>query len=116
VLPLSRCKLLFICARNKIRSLTAERMLHGSTLYDVRSRGLARGARVRLTAGDIGWADRIFVMEKQHKDRLRAEFAEALRGKPVECLFIADVYQPMEPALLALLRERLAPHIDLPGP
>lgn len=116
MLPLSRCKLLFICARNKIRSLTAERMLHGSTLYEVRSRGVARGARVRLTAGDLGWADRIFVMEKQHKDRIRAEFADALGGKPIECLFIPDDYQLMEPRLLAVLRERLLPHLDLPDP
>ena len=116
VRALPRRKLLFVCARNKIRSLTAERMLHGSTEYEVRSRGVARGARVRLTSGDIGWADQIFVMEKQHKDRMRAEFAEALRGKPIVCLFIADIYQPMDAALLAILRERLAPQIDLPEP
>jgi len=32
------------------------------------------------------------------------------------CLFIEDVYQPMDAALLAILRERLAPHLDLPEP
>jgi predicted protein tyrosine phosphatase len=107
----SRQKLLFVCARNKIRSLSAERMLQGSPHYDVRSRGVARAARVRLTAADIGWADQIFVMEKQHKDRMRQDFAEALRGKPIVVLFIDDIYEPMEAALLTILRERLAAHL-----
>ncbi len=109
---MARQKLLFICARNKIRSLSAERMLQGSPHYDVRSRGVARAARVRLTAGDIGWADHIFVMEKQHKDRMREDFADALRGKPIVVLFIEDIYEPMDPALLTILRERLAPHLE----
>lgn len=106
-----RRKLLFICARNKIRSLTAERMLHGSPRFDVRSRGVSRTARIRLSAADIGWADQIFVMEKAHKDRMREDFAGALRGKPVVVLFIANIYEPMQPELLAILRERLAPHL-----
>lgn len=109
---MDRRKLLFVCARNKIRSLTAERMLQASTHYDLRSRSVTRAARVRLTAADIGWADAIFVMEKHHKDRMRDDFAEALRGKQVTVLFIDDIYEPMEPALLAILRERLAPHLE----
>ncbi len=109
---MSRRKLLFVCARNKIRSLTAERMFQGSPRYDVRSRGVSRTARIRLTAADIGWADQIFVMEKEHKDRMREDFAAVLRGKPVVVLFIEDIYEPMEPALLEILRERLAPHLE----
>ena len=109
-----RTKLLFVCARNKIRSVTAERILSGSALYEVRSRGLARGSRVRLTAGDLGWADQIFVMEKDHKDRLREGFAAALGRKPVTVLYIEDVYkEAMDPALQEVLRERLAQHLEL---
>src|ERR1035437_2725353 len=43
-----REKILFVCARNKIRSLTAEKMFSGSHLYDVKSRGVGRDARIRL--------------------------------------------------------------------
>ncbi len=54
-----RPKLLFICSRNLSRSLTAERMFAGSALYDVKSRGLAKTARIRLTAADLQWADEV---------------------------------------------------------
>jgi protein-tyrosine phosphatase len=89
-------------------------MFRESQIYDVRSRGVARGARVRLTAADIAWADAIFVMEKEHKDRMTENFGrDAARGK-VTCLFIEDVYEAMEESLVRELRSRLAPHLALP--
>ncbi len=112
----SRKKLLFVCAQNKIRSLTAERMLAGSQLYDVKSRGVAKDARIRLTESDIGWADIIFVMEKNHKNRITKDFRSAIVGKKIICLFIEDIYDPMEEELIAVLRQKLAPHLLLPEP
>jgi predicted protein tyrosine phosphatase len=103
-------KLLFVCARNKIRSLTAEKLLAHSPFYSVRSRGVAREARIKLTREDIGWADAIFVMEKNHKNRITKEFREAISGKPIVCLFIEDIYEPMEDALVEELRNKLHPH------
>jgi protein-tyrosine phosphatase len=114
--PASRPKILFICAHNISRSFTAERMFAGSPLYDVKSRGIAREARIRLTARDLGWADQIFVMEKEHKDRIMQEHREALGDKNVVCLFIDDIYQPMSPELVAVLRARLEPYLTLPAP
>ncbi len=107
-----RPKLLFICSRNLSRSLTAERMFAGSPRYDVKSRGLARGARIRLTAADLRWADQVFVMEKDHQDRIREEFREAAEGKQVICLHIDDIYEPMAPELVAVLRDRLAAYLE----
>ncbi|MDP0501991.1 MAG: protein tyrosine phosphatase [Verrucomicrobiota bacterium JB022] len=107
-------KLLFVCAQNRIRSVTAERMFAASQRYQVRSRGVARHARVKLTAGDLGWADVIFVMEKNHKDRILRDHRAAASGKRIVCLFIEDIYQPMEPALLDELRRKLAEHVELP--
>lgn len=112
--PTSRKKVLLVCAQNKIRSYTAEKMLAGSPLYDVRSRGVSNVARIKLTAGDLGWADLIFVMEKNHKERIARKFSAAVTGKRIICLFIEDIYQPMEASLLAELRRKLAPHLDLP--
>lgn len=54
-------KTLFICSKNKWRSLTAEKIFHGFNGYDVRSAGTEEGARVKVTIGHIGWADIIFV-------------------------------------------------------
>ncbi len=111
----SRKKVLFVCAQNKIRSYTAERMLAGSMHYDVRSRGVANDARIKLTEADLGWADLIFVMEKNHKNRIAKEFRDAIAGKRIVCLFIEDIYDPMEESLVAELRRKLAPHLLLPG-
>lgn len=114
VAPRQRTKILFGCARNKIRSYTAEKMLAGSQLYDVKSRGVARDARIKLTASDLRWADLIFAMEKDHRDRIAKEFRDELAGKKIVVLFIEDIYEPMEESLVAILRQQLAPHLSLP--
>lgn len=110
----SRQKVLFVCAQNKMRSYTAEKIFAGSAHYDVNSRGVAKNARIKLTESDIRWADLIFVMEKNHKDRMAKAFPAAISGKRVICLFIEDIYEPMEPALISELRHKLAPHLLLP--
>ena len=33
--------------------------------------GTENGARIKITAGLVGWSDVIFVMEKKHADRIR---------------------------------------------
>jgi hypothetical protein len=44
-------KLLFICSRNRIRSLTAEKLMEGVPGYDARSAGTQPSARIPVTAG-----------------------------------------------------------------
>ncbi len=104
-------QLLFVCSQNRWRSLTAERLFDGHPHRLARSAGTEPGARVRVAAGHLGWADVVFVMEKKHADRLRAKFGEALRGKPVINLRIPDDYRFQDPALVALLRERLRDYL-----
>jgi predicted protein tyrosine phosphatase len=105
-------KLLFICSRNKIRSLTAEKLIAGLPLYQARSAGTQPSARVVVTEGHIGWADIIFCMEKSHLNRLRQKFPEALRDKTVVCLHIPDEYEFMQPELMDELCAKLTPHVD----
>jgi predicted protein tyrosine phosphatase len=107
-------KLLFVCSRNKKRSLAAERLFDGSQSCQARSAGTQPGARIVVTEGHIGWADLIFCMEKSHADRLRLKFPEAMDGKRVVCLQIADDYELMDPELIDELRAKLAPHVTLP--
>ena len=107
-------KLLFVCSKNKWRSLTAERMLNGVNGYDVRSAGTEKDARIKVTAGHIGWADMIFVMQKKHRRRLDEKFGNSLAGKEVVCLNIPDNYKLMDPELIDLLFEKLSPHIEVP--
>ncbi len=107
-------KLLFLCSRNEIRSLTAERILTSMPGCQVRSAGTEPGARVRVTAGLLGWADMVFVMEGKHQARLRQRFPDAIRGKTIICLHIPDEYTYMEDALQDALWASLSGFVDLP--
>ena len=106
-------KLLFVCSQNKLRSLTAERLFDGFSLYQVRSVGTQPGARIVVTEGHLGWADLIFCMEKSHLNRLRRKFPEAMQGKHVICLHIPDEYDFMQPELVDELQAKLEPYITL---
>ena len=107
-------KLLFVCSRNRIRSLTAERIFDGLPGIQVRSVGTQPDARSRVTEGHIGWADIIFVMEKSHLERLQHKFPEAMLGKRVVTLLVPDDYEFMEQGLVDDLHAKVARHISLP--
>lgn len=102
---------LFVCARNRLRSPTAEQVFSGTPGLEVDSGGLASDADHRLTPEQVQWADVIFVMEKKHRTKLAREFGAALKGKRVICLDIPDDFQYMEPALVNLLRAKVPKHL-----
>jgi predicted protein tyrosine phosphatase len=60
-------KVLFICSRNRRRSLTAEKIFANTPGWETRAAGTEDAARIKVTAGHLGWADVIVVMEKRHK-------------------------------------------------
>lgn len=109
-------KILFVCSRNRLRSLTAETIFDGVTGHQVRSAGTAEGARIRVTAGHVGWAELIFVMEKRHRARLQEKFRDEMMGKQVVCLFIPDDYDYMDEELIDRLRGGVAPYVDFGEP
>lgn len=104
-------KLLFICSRNRRRSLTAERIFSERPGLQVRSAGTQPEARIVVTAGHLGWADLIFVMEKSHLNRLHRKFPDALDGKTVVTLLIPDDYEYMQPALVDELDAKVRHHL-----
>ena len=105
-------KILFICSRNRWRSLTAEKIFDGINGIQARSAGTEPSARIRVTAGHLSWADLIFVMEKKHLRRLQEKFPEAVAGKKIICLHIADDYEFMQPELVDLLEAGVMPHLS----
>jgi predicted protein tyrosine phosphatase/GNAT superfamily N-acetyltransferase len=107
-------KLLFVCSRNRRRSPTAERIFRGVPGLQVRSAGTRAGARVAVTAGHLGWADIIFVMEKSHLDLLRRKFPEALQDKRIVTLRIPDEYRFMQRELIDELRAKVSGHVEIP--
>lgn len=105
-------KLLFICSRNRWRSPTAEKIFHGGDGIQARSAGTESGARIKVTAGLLGWADLVFVMEKKHLRRLQEKFADELAGKRIICLNIPDDFQFMQPELVTLLQSAVPPFLE----
>ena len=109
----NKIKILFICSKNKWRSLTAEKIFHGFNGYDVRSAGTEVNARIKVTEGHIGWADIIFVMEKKHSKRIKDRFGDMLYNKKIICLDIPDDYGFMDEELIELLKGRVSEHIEI---
>lgn len=110
---MSNIKLLFVCSRNKWRSRTAEKIFQGVNGYDVRSAGTEDNARIKISEGHVGWADVIFVMEKKHARRIQDKFRDAITGKRIICLNIADDYQFMDEDLIGLLKSSVEEYIEV---
>jgi predicted protein tyrosine phosphatase len=106
-------KLLFICGKNKWRSPTAEQMFSERDNLLCDSAGLSHDAEVLVSIELIEWAEMIFVMEKQHKAKLSAQFKPYLRGKKMICLNIPDNYKFMDPELLKLLDRKVTPFLQM---
>lgn len=104
-------KLLFVCSMNQWRSPTAEELFRGFNGCQTRSAGTADGARIKIDAGLIGWADVIFAMEKRHVRLMEEAFGDALTEKRVICLHIPDTYHRDDPELVELLKATVIPHL-----
>jgi protein-tyrosine phosphatase len=104
--------LLFVCRHNQMRSRTAEAVYAAGGLHNVQSAGIARSAKVKLTADLVQWADMIFVMEEEQEEYIRENFPDAIGHREIIILDIGDHYYFMEPALVDLLKERIDPHLE----
>ncbi len=106
-----RLRVLFVCALNKQRSATAERIYRDDPRVEVRSAGVRSEALRRVGEKDLRWADVVFAMEREHKRRIAEQFPQ-LELPPVDVLDIPDDYAFMDPELQRLLRAMLDPEID----
>ena len=99
--------LLFVCSRNKRRSLTAEMIFKKDERFSVKSCGTSPASRIKITEKLINWADVIFVMEKRHKEIIRQQFQGVLQDKIIKVLFIPDDFELMQPELIELLKTKV---------
>jgi predicted protein tyrosine phosphatase len=106
-----RLRVLFVCAMNKQRSVTAEQLYRNDARLEVRSGGVRSDAKRRVNEDDLRWADVVFVMEREHKVWLATRF-EGVELPPIEVLDIPDDYECMDPQLQEMLRLMLDPEID----
>jgi predicted protein tyrosine phosphatase len=102
---------LFLCNQNRLRSPTAEHVFREDPRLDVRSAGVDRDATVPLTRELVEWADVMFVMERRQRNVVQKRFPEAYRRKRIVCLYIPDDFGYLDPDLVALLRQRVGPHL-----
>lgn len=80
--------------------------------YCVHSAGTEINSRVKVTPGMLGWADKIFCMEKKHVRRIKAKYEDILISKEIICLNISDEYEFMEEGLIELLESCVLPYIE----
>lgn len=106
-----RLRVLFVCAMNRERSPTAERLYRKDTRLEVRSGGVRADAKHRVSEKDLQWADIVFTMEREHKVWLSTRF-EDLDLPPIEVLDIPDEYAYMDPKLMEILRMTVGPEIE----
>ena len=97
---------------NKWRSPTAERIYCNSIGVHARSGGTSSKARHHVSLKDILWSDIVIVMESKHKQRLVADYPEAMRFKEIHVLEIEDNYKFMDPELIEELRASIDPILD----
>ena len=104
---------LFICSRNQWRSPTAEQIFRRHPSITARSAGTSRNAKKRVTTDLLLWSDIICVMEQQHKNRLVAEYRQAIALKPLHVLDIPDDYRFMDPELIAMITDIVTEKLGL---
>jgi protein-tyrosine phosphatase len=104
----ARLKVLFVCAMNKQRSVTAERLYRNDPRLEVRSAGVNAKAARRISEADLNWADLVYVMESDQKTWIRSRFPDLDLPK-IEVLDIPDEFPAMNPELQTMLRAMLDP-------
>lgn len=100
-------KILFICSQNKLRSPTAEQVFSEMPGLDVLSAGTNNDAVTPLSSELVEWADKIFVMENMHREKLQKRFRNSLKGRKIICLGIPDDFSYMDPKLVAILKKKV---------
>lgn len=104
-------RVLFLCNQNRLRSPTAERVFREDPRLEVRSAGVDSDATLPVSWELLEWADLIVVMEKRQRNIVHKRYPEIYRNKPIVCLYIPDQYEFMEPALIQVLQQGMAPHL-----
>lgn len=105
--------ILFICSKNQWRSPTGEQVWKNHPEVFTRSAGTSPKARRTVTAKDIQWSDIVFVMEQEHKSRLKAQFTRLLDYKDIHVLDIPDEYQYMDEELIEMIKQSVSSYLGI---
>jgi predicted protein tyrosine phosphatase len=103
-------RILFVCSGNIHRSPTAVKMFKDREGFEVRSAGTSSGTPNYISAELVEWADKIFVMEEEHRESIVQQYPEA--ASKITVLGIEDNYCRDDPQLKAILREKLESYFN----
>jgi len=104
--------ILFLCTANIQRSKTAEELFRATNnKHQYRSAGLSakyvqKANSTLCTEEMLQWADRIYVFEQQHIERIQSHTGEVYLSK-ITNLNIPDVYQYFQRELVLLLLKKV---------
>jgi predicted protein tyrosine phosphatase len=101
-----KCKILFVCTINRMRSATAHAIYAEDERFDIQSAGTSTAAKVVISRELLEWADSVVVMEKHHRNTIRKLFPDLYQTKKIVCLYIPDDYDFMQPELIDLLKAK----------
>ena len=108
---LNPVNVLFVCSRNRLRSPTAEVVFSDPPEIETASAGTSSDAETVVSADLVEWAEIIFAMETIHKRRLNERFSSLLRTRKLVVLGIPDNYEYMDKELIAVLHQKVMPHL-----
>jgi protein-tyrosine phosphatase len=101
-----RRNVLVVCGKNKKRSKTAEFIFKNDGRLNIRSAGLSPKSERKVTAQDLDWADLVFVMETDHRNKIWDLYRQ-FTLPPIEVLDIADEYEFMDEELVDMLFDKM---------
>jgi predicted protein tyrosine phosphatase len=97
-------RVLFMCAHNQSRSVTAEGLLTGEQGYIVKSRALWKGYARRVTPKEGKWADEAYVMMP---GMIPVAIEAGVPAQKLKALWIPDKYVACETNLILELAKQL---------
>jgi len=98
-------RVLFVCSGNFHRSPTAVKMFKDHEGFEVKSAGTSPNMPNPINAELVQWAEKIFVMEEEHREFILQRHPEA--AFKITVLGIEDNYSRDDPQLKAILKEKL---------
>lgn len=107
-------RILFVCSENRLRSPTAAAVFSEFEGVDAISAGTNKDCECPVSGDLIEWADAVLVMEASHRSKISKRYRPLLRDKKLAVLDIPDVFEYMDPMLVALLKARVPRYVRIP--
>jgi predicted protein tyrosine phosphatase len=105
---------LFVRSRNQLRSPTAEQVFSKWPGIEVASAGLDPKCKDPVTPELLAWADVIFVMERNHRNKLLKQFRASIKNQKIVVLGVTDDYDYMDAGLVRLFEALVPRHLGIP--